>query len=67
MSSNTSKPSQINSQPPQTADDDHRSDKWKTSPSTETTADQGENARLARERKQQENAPRLPRSRRPGR
>ena len=60
MASNSSKPSDINSQPPHTPESEHAQDKWKTSPSTETTADDGENARIERERKQQENAPRLP-------
>jgi hypothetical protein len=33
-------------------------EKWKMSPSTEVTSDRGENARVARERKVDENAPR---------
>ena len=60
MTSKTRTPSNINSQPPHTPESEHAQDKWKTSPSTETTADDGENARIERERKQQENAPRLP-------
>jgi hypothetical protein len=35
----------------------NRDERWKTSPSTEVTSDKGQNARLARERKHQENAP----------
>jgi hypothetical protein len=67
MASKSSTPSRINSQPPHTPESEHAQDKWKTSPSTETTADQGENARIERERKQQENAPRLPPDQRPKR
>lgn len=37
-------------------------ERWKTSPSTETTSDEGENAKTARERKIEENAPHLRRS-----
>jgi hypothetical protein len=33
-------------------------ERWKTSPSTEVTSDQGQNARLARARKEDENTPR---------
>ena len=33
------------------------SEKWKTSPSTETTSDEGENAETEAERKIEENAP----------
>ena len=51
-------PARSNSQPPNTPDDDRRDDLWKTSPSTEVTADQGENARRARARKKAENTPR---------
>jgi hypothetical protein len=39
-------------------------DKWKTSPSTETTSDEGENAKIGRERKIEENAPNLGKPRR---
>jgi hypothetical protein len=35
-------------------------ERWKTSHSTEVTSDQGHNARLARERKHEENAPLAP-------
>ncbi len=35
------------------------SEKWKTSPSTETTSDEGENADTEAERKIEENAPHL--------
>jgi hypothetical protein len=50
-------PARSNSQPPNTPDDDRRDDLWKTSPSTEISADQGENARRERRRKIAENAP----------
>jgi len=49
-------------QPPRTSDDDRRDDMWKTSPSTEVTSDEGENARRARARKVAENAPRKQRT-----
>lgn len=32
-------------------------ERWKTSPSTEVTSDQGNNARVERERKREENLP----------
>jgi hypothetical protein len=67
MASKSSTPSRINSQPPHTPEREQAQEKWKTSPSTETTADQGENARIERERKQEENAPRLPSGRQPRR
>jgi hypothetical protein len=51
-------PAPSNRQPPHTPEDDRRNDLWKTSPSTEVTADQGENARRARARKIAENTPR---------
>jgi hypothetical protein len=35
----------------------NRDEKWKTTPSTETTSDGGENARLTREHARDENAP----------
>jgi hypothetical protein len=35
----------------------NRDEKWKTSPSTETTSDEGNNARLAEEHERQENSP----------
>jgi hypothetical protein len=54
----SSKPSKMNSQPVHTQADDERSDKWKMSPSTEVTADHGENARRALKRKVEENTPR---------
>jgi hypothetical protein len=60
MASKSSDPSRINSQPPHTREDTRREEKWKTSPSTETTSDGGENARRARERKVEENTPRSP-------
>ena len=58
MSSQSSKPSQINSQPAHTADNERAQERWKTRPSTEVTSDQGENAKRAAERQQEENAPR---------
>ena len=58
MASQKTKPSQRNSQPVHTKADDERSDKWKMSPSTEVTSDQGDNARLAQDRKIEENTPR---------
>jgi hypothetical protein len=59
MSSDSSKPSRINSQPPHTPQNEKAQEKWKSSPSTETNSDQGENARVERERKVDENAPGL--------
>ena len=44
-----------NSQSPHGSQAD--SEKWKTSPSTETTSDEGENADTDAERKIEENAP----------
>ena len=58
MSSESSKPSQINSQPCYTADDDHIQERWKTSPSREVTSDEGENARRTAEHQREENTPR---------
>ena len=51
-------PARSNSQPPHTSADDRRDDLWKTRPSTEVTADRGENERWARARKIAENTPR---------
>jgi hypothetical protein len=50
--------SRMNRQPLHSAEETRSEEKWKTSPSTEVTSDQGENARVARERKIDENAPR---------
>jgi len=44
-------------QPPHTEKGEASREKWKTRPSTETTSDEGENARLAREHRAEENAP----------
>jgi hypothetical protein len=45
---------------PHTGPDEDPDERWKTSPSTETTADEGENARRAAARKHAENSPRKP-------
>jgi hypothetical protein len=42
-------------------------ERWKTSPSTETTSDEGQNARLAERRKREENTPPRPTSPKQGR
>jgi hypothetical protein len=55
--------SRMNRRPLHSAEETRSEEQWKTSPSTEVTSDQGENARVARERKIDENAPRN----RPGR
>jgi hypothetical protein len=47
----------MKTQPPHTAKGEASQEKWKTRPSTETTSDEGENARLAREHRAEENAP----------
>jgi hypothetical protein len=47
-------------QPPHTPESEAGGEKWKTRPSTETTADEGENARVTREHREQENTPRAP-------
>lgn len=56
----------MNRKPLHSPEEVQSEDKWKMSPSTEVTSDQGENARVARERKIDENAPRN-RSRKPRR
>ena len=61
MAHGSSKPSMINRTPPNAPANEKRRERWKTSPSTEVTSDQGENARTERERKVEENAPRAPR------
>ncbi|HEX3904451.1 MAG TPA: hypothetical protein VH853_16555 [Polyangia bacterium] len=43
--------------PPHTDKGEISQEKWKTRPSTETTSDEGENARLARQHRAEENAP----------
>ena len=48
----------MNRQPLHSPEEVQSEEKWKMSPSTEVTSDQGENARVARERKIDENAPR---------
>ena len=48
----------MNRQPLHSAEQVRNEEKWKMSPSTEVTSDQGENARVAEERKIDENAPR---------
>jgi hypothetical protein len=48
----------MNRQPLHSPEEVAKEDAWKTSPSTEVTSDEGENARVARERKIDENAPR---------
>jgi len=52
------KSSRMNRQPLHSAEEANNEEKWKMSPSTEVTSDQGENARVARERRVDENAPR---------
>jgi hypothetical protein len=47
----------MNGQPPHTPEHEARAEKWKTRPSTETNADDGENARTEREQKIEQNAP----------
>ncbi len=56
MGHKSSDPRRMNSQSPHAGEADDES--WKTRPSTETTSDEGVNARVARERKVAENAPR---------
>lgn len=48
----------MNRQPLHSPEEVRNEEAWKTSPSTEVTSDRGENARFARERKIDENAPR---------
>jgi hypothetical protein len=48
----------LNRQPVHSPEEVRNEEAWKMSPSTEVTSDQGENARVARERKIDENAPR---------
>lgn len=55
MGHNSSDDSRMNEQAPHEGRGDDES--WKTRPSTETTSDEGTNARVARERKVAENAP----------
>jgi hypothetical protein len=55
MAHSSSDPSRMNQQRPHEGRGDDES--WKTRPSTETTHDEGTNARVARERKVAENAP----------
>ena len=55
MGHKSSDPERMNSQSPHAGHADDES--WKTRPSTETTHEEGENARVARERKVAENAP----------
>jgi hypothetical protein len=57
MSSQSSRPPQINSQPAYTPEDDRAQERWKTSPSTEVTSEQGENAKRTAERRHEENTP----------
>ena len=45
----------MNRQPPHTPEGEARDEKWKTRPSTETTSDEGENARIEREHRAEEN------------
>jgi len=47
----------MNRQPLHSAEEVGSEEAWKTSPSTEVTSDEGENARVARDRKLDENAP----------
>ena len=47
----------MKTQPPHTDKGEISQEKWKTRPSTETTSDEGENARLAREHRAEENSP----------
>lgn len=55
MGHNSSDDSRMNKQRPHEGRGDDES--WKTRPSTETTGDEGTNARVARERKVAENVP----------
>jgi hypothetical protein len=55
MAHDSSKPSDRRTKPAHPSVTD--SEAWKVNPSTETDADQGENAKVARERKVEENAP----------
>jgi hypothetical protein len=55
--SETRNSSRMNRQPLHNAEELNNEEKWKMSPSTEVTSDKGENARVARERKIEENAP----------
>jgi len=55
MGHNSSDDSRMNKQSPHEGRGDDES--WKTRPSTETTSDEGTNARVARERKVAENTP----------
>lgn len=57
MPSSTDKEPRMNAHSPHGGRAD--SEKWKGSPSTETTSDEGENAQTERERKVEENAPHL--------
>jgi hypothetical protein len=50
--------SRMNRQRLHSAEEAQSEEKWKMSPSTEVTSDRGENARVARERQIDENAPR---------
>jgi hypothetical protein len=49
--------SRMNRQPLHSAEETNNEEKWKMSPSTEVSSDEGENARVARERKIDENPP----------
>ena len=62
MPSNKGKAPTMNGQSPHGGHAD--SEKWKTSPSTETTSDEGENVQTEHERELDENAPDLKKSRR---
>ena len=50
--------SRMNRQPLHSREEANNEEQWKMSPTTEVTSDGGENARVARERKIDENAPR---------
>ncbi len=50
----------MKAQPPHTPEDEARGEKWKTRPSTETTSDEGENARREREHRAEENGAERP-------
>jgi hypothetical protein len=56
MAHSSSDPSRMNQQRPHEARGDDEA--WKKSPSTETTDDEGVNAKVARDRKVAENSPR---------
>ena len=58
--------SHMNRHPLHSAEEVRSEEKWKTSPSTEVTSDEGENARAARQRSIDENTPR-PHRDKPGR